>query len=285
MNSPNKVIIDLTNQEVNFLSWCMKFIQGGPFGIEEEIQRSNFETKLIQIIKDLEEGYIYKYNNGEFTFECAFCNGGGIFPNIFSSDEIETMVCPVCNGIGFSKIKIAHENLIKCRFCGGDGKEWDSDGYYTGEVCPVCKGFGYVSLENLSESSTENVFWALVHPKIKKVSQSRFESSHYSDAVEAAFKEINCEIKRIVKLNSGKEIDGVPLMREAFSPNQPIIQLADLSTETGKNIQNGYMQIFAGAMMGVRNPKAHKNEEIDRLIAILQINLASHLMLMLEKRL
>jgi len=32
----------------------------------------------------------------------------------------------------------------------------------------------------------------------------------------------------------------------------------------GRNIQRGYMQIFAGAMIGIRNPKAHKNITIGR---------------------
>ena len=42
-----------------------------------------------------------------------------------------------------------------------------------------------------------------------------------------------------------------------FSPNDPVIVLDDQSTESGRNIQQGYMDIFAGAMTGIRNPKAH----------------------------
>jgi len=37
---------------------------------------------------------------------------------------------------------------------------------------------------------------------------------------------------------------------------------------TGANIQDGYKQMFAGAMMGIRNPKAHHNITISRTRAI-----------------
>lgn len=102
-------------------------------------------------------------------------------------------------------------------------------------------------------------FWDLIHPEITAVARSRYESGHYADSVEAALKEINSRMKAVVKQQTGQEFDGADLMNRAFSPKNPILTLDDLSTEDGKNIQQGYMQIFAGAMMGARNPKAHSN--------------------------
>jgi uncharacterized protein (TIGR02391 family) len=67
-------------------------------------------------------------------------------------------------------------------------------------------------------------------------------------------------------------------MRTAFSLNNPVIVFDDLSTDTGKNIQQGYMEIFAGAMIGIRNPKAHGNIEITENRAKHFIYLASLLM-------
>lgn len=37
------------------------------------------------------------------------------------------------------------------------------------------------------------------------------------------------------------------------------VEFCDRSTETGSNIQKGYMQMLAGAMSALRNPKAHAN--------------------------
>jgi uncharacterized protein (TIGR02391 family) len=105
--------------------------------------------------------------------------------------------------------------------------------------------------------------WEMLHPNIAKISRSRFESGHYADSVEAAFKEVNSVVKKLVKPQTGKEFDGADLMNRAFSLSSPLIKLDDLSTDTGRNIQKGYMQIFAGAMTGIRNPKAHDNIEID----------------------
>src|SRR5206468_1502539 len=41
----------------------------------------------------------------------------------------------------------------------------------------------------------DDILWDFIHPTINKVSRSRFESAHYADSVEAAFKEINSIIK------------------------------------------------------------------------------------------
>jgi len=127
-------------------------------------------------------------------------------------------------------------------------------------------------------------FWYLLHPVVVEVSKSRFETSHYADSVEAALKELNSTVKRIYKERTGEELDGVPLMRKAFAHQNPVIVLDDLSSETGKNVQQGYMDMFAGAMSGIRNPKAHDNIVIDEERAIHQLFLASLLFYKLEER-
>jgi uncharacterized protein (TIGR02391 family) len=127
-------------------------------------------------------------------------------------------------------------------------------------------------------------FWSDIHTKITSVARSRYESAHYADAVESAFKEINACVKNIVLRKTGNEMDGAPLMHTAFSLNNPIIVLDDLSTESGRNIQQGYMEIFAGAMIGIRNPKAHGNLDIMPDRAKHFIYLASLLMKKIDER-
>jgi uncharacterized protein (TIGR02391 family) len=128
-------------------------------------------------------------------------------------------------------------------------------------------------------------FWNRLHPSIVHMSRSRFEAGHYADAVEAAFKELNTKLKAYVQKATGQEFDGADLTNRAFSLSNPIARLADLSTEDGKNIQKGYMQIFAGAMTGIRNPKAHSNVTIDASRAIHHLHLASLLHYIFDERL
>jgi len=140
-----------------------------------------------------------------------------------------------------------------------------------------------ISKEDKQRPDTLNTFWDLLHPKIVKVSKSRFETNHFADSVEAAFKEVNHIVKVIMKRRNGKEYDGADLMYKAFSFKKPIIELGDLHTETGENIQKGYMQIFSGAMTGIRNPKAHENITIDDKRAIHFLFLASLLMFKIDE--
>jgi len=126
-------------------------------------------------------------------------------------------------------------------------------------------------------------FWSMIHKDIIKVAKNKFEDGYYADAVESAFKEINKRVKEIMKNKTGEELDGASLMYKAFSENKPVVILDNLSTETGRNIQKGYMQIFAGAMIGIRNPKAHENIVISKERATHFIFLASLLMCKLDE--
>jgi uncharacterized protein (TIGR02391 family) len=110
---------------------------------------------------------------------------------------------------------------------------------------------------------SQTPFWIDIHPSITRVAKARYDAGHFADCVEAALKEINTTVKDHVRRRTGEELDGAPLMLRAFSPNNPLVVLDDLSTESGRNTQQGYMQIYAGAMIGIRNPKAHANVVID----------------------
>jgi uncharacterized protein (TIGR02391 family) len=126
--------------------------------------------------------------------------------------------------------------------------------------------------------------WALLHARVTELARPRFEAGHYADAVEAVFKELNSEVKTIFRAATGEELDGVPLMRRAFAPSRPVITLDDLSTESGRNIQQGYLDLFAGSMAGIRNPKAHGNIEISAERASHHLMLASLLFHKLAER-
>lgn len=101
--------------------------------------------------------------------------------------------------------------------------------------------------------------WGILHPAISDVSRIKFEDGHYSDAVESAVKFIVKEVGMNYKRISGDERDGVDLMRKAFGSANPAIVLDNMTTSTGTNIQDGYMNLFVGMVSALRNPLAHEN--------------------------
>lgn len=124
-------------------------------------------------------------------------------------------------------------------------------------------------------STSAEPHWPLLHPIVQALGKSRMDSGHYADAVEACLKELNAVVKLKHLQATGQELDGVDLMRKAFKLDAPTIILAPLIDDTGRNIQRGYLDLFAGAMAGVRNPKAHGNVEITKERAIHFLFLAS----------
>ena len=83
--------------------------------------------------------------------------------------------------------------------------------------------------------------------------------------------------------NNSNAPDGADLMYKVFSANDPMLEFESREDESGENVQKGYMQIFAGAMTGIRNPKAHENLTISKEDAIHKIFLASLLMNKVEQ--
>lgn len=127
-------------------------------------------------------------------------------------------------------------------------------------------------LDRFDETVTSDV--------IRSTSRQLFTDGHYSRAVEEAFKRLNNEVKA---MSGFEELDGDKLMRQAFSANNPKLHLNSLSTISQKDEQRGYMDIFAGAMTGVRNPRAHDHELVDEPeVALELLVLANHLMRKLE---
>ena len=123
--------------------------------------------------------------------------------------------------------------------------------------------------------------WQMMHPEIIRIAQQRFENGFYADAVEAAFKEINLQVKTKCKdRHQNKDVKG--LMTIAFSANNPVLKFEPSSSYSDFDIQEGYMHMFAGAMMGIRNPKAHANETITKEDALRKLAFASMLMYKLD---
>lgn len=94
---------------------------------------------------------------------------------------------------------------------------------------------------------------ALLHPRIKNHSYQLFLDGHLREAV---MNSITAVFDFIRERTSCAE-DGDRLIGKVFSLDRPILILSELGTESGCNNQKGFMKIFQGAYLGIRNPKAH----------------------------
>lgn len=112
-----------------------------------------------------------------------------------------------------------------------------------------------------------------IHSDIIKVSGQLFEDGHYSQAIFEAYKEINNLVKRKSGLSN---LDGRNLMSQAFKLPTPILQLNKLLTDSDKDEQEGFMFLFMGAIVGIRNPKAHDHViQSDPIITLEYLSFAS----------
>ena len=120
------------------------------------------------------------------------------------------------------------------------------------------------------------VFGAMVaEPEIIEVSRDLFASGHYNIAVSEAFKVVDKYIESRTK--SGKS--GTQLMRDAFKSSAPKLYWSERETTSEKDEHEGYEHIFAGAMLGIRNPSTHEFNWIeDRDVALELLVFAQHLL-------
>lgn len=128
-------------------------------------------------------------------------------------------------------------------------------------------------------------WWQFIHPKITQVSKKLFLDGSYANAACDAYIEINDRVKRLFQvIKPGEKVpDGDGAMETVFSTNTPLIEFCDRSTDSGANTQKGFMEMLAGAMSALRNPKAHANIPIDRNDAMRRLVFASMLMYKIDE--
>jgi len=122
-----------------------------------------------------------------------------------------------------------------------------------------------------SKAFSNDDFWGLIHEEVVVEARPRFEAGHYADAVEWALKAVAEKVRQ----RTGLKLDGSELMYRAFAPKSPYLEFEDPMPLTRDSMQQGYMQIFAGTMTGVRNPKVHGMVKLERERCIHFLFLAS----------
>ncbi|QNP48650.1 TIGR02391 family protein [Diaphorobacter aerolatus] len=93
----------------------------------------------------------------------------------------------------------------------------------------------------------------LLHPAIVESSLGQYRNGHLRDAV------LNGVIAvfDMIRARTGLNLDGKDLVGQAFGLEKGKLVFSEIATETGKNDQKGFLQIYEGIYTGVRNVKAH----------------------------
>ena len=139
-------------------------------------------------------------------------------------------------------------------------------------------------IEDMGESPEGRALRAFgeldIHPEVARAVTKLFNDGHYANAVENACKVLD----GLVKIRSGvNDKSGTDLMQHVFSVNNPILKFKELNTETERSEQKGMMFLYAGAMLAMRNPRAHELIEDDPEKALEYIAFISLLAKSLDK--
>jgi uncharacterized protein (TIGR02391 family) len=93
-----------------------------------------------------------------------------------------------------------------------------------------------------------------LHSEIARAASELYRGGHYANAIEDAVKALNAW----VRYRSGETLDGTALMEKVFSPKNPVLRFNDLKDQSDQDEQRGFMMLFSGAIVALRNPRAHK---------------------------
>ncbi|MFP5111600.1 TIGR02391 family protein [Bacillaceae bacterium C204] len=120
-------------------------------------------------------------------------------------------------------------------------------------------------INNDGQSESEFALSGL-HPRVINVAGKLFKDGYYRQALLDTY----IALIEQVKAKSGRyDLDGTQLIQQVLSPKNPKIVIGEDADE-----RMGFMWLFSGAVMGIRNPKAHRlstgmNEDYQRTLELL----------------
>lgn len=98
-----------------------------------------------------------------------------------------------------------------------------------------------------------------IHEKLPSIVRTLFDNGHYAQATFEALKYLDREVQRL----SGDSESGFKLMMKVMTESGTGLRLTPCSTVSEKDEQRGYQFLFAGAMLGIRNPRGHEYDVKD----------------------
>jgi uncharacterized protein (TIGR02391 family) len=146
------------------------------------------------------------------------------------------------------------------------------------------RDFHTAELEAITGTSTASVpilsippSLAHLHLTVQKVASTRFATAHYSDAILAACTALD---KAIQVRTQRADLNGKQLMDVAFTPKSPVLRLSQQDNE-----QTGFMLLYQGLMLAIRNHYAHNNTSTDPARALEWLGFISALFYKLDEAL
>lgn len=94
-----------------------------------------------------------------------------------------------------------------------------------------------------------------LHPDVLKAAGAFFADGHHRTAVAEAFKSIEVRVRKMTGIENKS---ASPLMGDAFKAEAPLIDVATESGQSGMDERQGFLALFRGSMLGIRNPNAHE---------------------------
>jgi uncharacterized protein (TIGR02391 family) len=118
-----------------------------------------------------------------------------------------------------------------------------------------------VPLPSTESAGPENLFgYVVTEPEIVAVARDLFVSGFYNQAVSEAMKALD---KFIQEKSGCSDRSGTQLMTQIFSDVKPQLIWSDRKSQSEKDEHKGYMHLFTGSMLGIRNPVTHEHNWID----------------------
>lgn len=109
-----------------------------------------------------------------------------------------------------------------------------------------------------------------LHPRVIDAASGLFADRQYDSAVSEALKSVEVRVRDL----TGLQLSGAALMQEAFKPKEPRLNVAVEAGRSGEDEREGFFYLFRGAMVGIRNPKAHelsRGEDPDEAMEVLAL--------------
>lgn len=125
-------------------------------------------------------------------------------------------------------------------------------------------------------SAPESVYASIItEGEIIEASRDLFASGHYALAVQESYK----SVQKYIQTKSSSHLDGKKLMEHVFSSEKPRLVWTERNSQSERDEHDGYLRMYAGAMLGIRNPIVHEVKWIDDPVVGLElIVFAQHLL-------
>ncbi|KAB1989985.1 TIGR02391 family protein [Streptomyces triticiradicis] len=98
-----------------------------------------------------------------------------------------------------------------------------------------------------------------LHSEVAAVAAERFENGQYADAVMRAFQAVEHRVQTLI----GSAEVGTRLMGTALASETPKLVVTRATGPSLSSEREGFRDLFRGAMLGLRNPRAHGPHDAD----------------------